>query len=78
MNDEKKVTLNMWLARDKYVDTESLFIGYRKPDRGNYMWINFDDNIHLPVSCFKQIKWDDEPVKVKVTVEIIESDERSN
>ena len=71
MKEEEKIILDMWMARDKYVEETSLCVGTRKPERGEGMWHGFGNNLALPPSTFKQITWENEPVKVKVTIEII-------
>lgn len=81
MNDENKIVLDMWMARDNiYIREESLFIGYNKPERGCLVWRNFGDNMHIPKSNFKQVTWKGEPVRIKVTIEIVknESHEQEN
>lgn len=71
MNEEKKIILDMWMARDKNIEETSLCVGFKKPERGDSMWHGFGNNLALPPSIFKQITWGDEPVKVKVTIEIV-------
>ena len=77
MNEEKKITLNMWMARDKSIEESSLCVGFLKPERGETMWHGFGFNLALPPSAFKQVTWKNEPVKVKVTIEIIERNEKN-
>lgn len=69
---KEKITLDMWIARDKIIDETSLCVGFKKPERGETMWHGFGNNLALPPSNFKQITWENEPVKVKVTIETIE------
>lgn len=78
MNDENKIILDMWMARDKYLDENNLCIGYLKPERAVSAWCNFGDFLPLPDFSFKHITWENEPVKVKVTIEIVEENEYKN
>lgn len=59
----------MWLVRD---EDGTLCIGEVKPKRGVGMWFDMSNFLEIPQKAFKQITWKNEPVKVKVTIEIIE------
>ena len=70
-----KATLECWIARDSEVDNlldgTDLFLYPYKPDR---VIGNFIDRIghcmSLPTELFPFQKWEDEPRKVIVTIEI--------
>jgi len=57
-----------WIARDL---DGTLVLFEKKPFRhGNY-W-SVDEGHLMDIQGFPQIKWDDEPVRVQVTIEVIE------
>ena len=61
----------MWMARDKDNAQRALCVGHYKPKRGSSIWVDFGAHMVLPREKFPNVKWEDGPVKVKVTIEII-------
>lgn len=68
-----------WIARDKRAD--KLFCFYNNPPKRGQgflhsdVWICPDENtgyFKLPRNIFEEQKWEDEPRKVKITIETTE------
>ena len=63
-----------WAARDKWSGESNLYIGYKKPKRildtdpGFGMWCDFGEFMELPKDMFPNLKWEDEPIKVEITI----------
>ncbi len=73
-----KEVIEGWIARDQYKENDSdLYVGKFKPQRhesplGLGMWYEYGDYMQLPCEMFPEIKWEDEPQKVKITIEVID------
>ena len=73
-----KEVIEGWIARDQNKGNDSdLYVGMFKPQRqksslGFGMWCEYGDYIQLPCEMFPEIKWEDEPRKVKITIEMID------
>ena len=79
----KQDTLTGWLARDEYKNSRketpgTLCFYDEKPVRdsssslGGYWDGTMGDCIELPETMFPELTWKDEPVYVKLTIEVIE------
>ena len=70
-----KETLELWISRDNESldDTTKLWLYRNKPIRS--VGIFYDTGGHgipLPEYMFPQLTWEDEPQRVKVTIETID------
>lgn len=70
-------TINGWVARDEYSGDEgNLYIGMRRPRRidnaapGFGMWCDYGEFMALPSEMFPDLKWEDEPIEVELTIRL--------
>ena len=80
---QKEETLTGWLTRNEYgwegfYDTRyTLLLHSEHPERhdsehlGGY-WESDSDVVELPWSMFPELTWKDEPVYVKLTIEVLQ------
>lgn len=67
---KQSVTIEGWIARDK--DDDAICLFGKEPERLDCgIWHTFATGIILPTDSFPDIKWEDEPLKVKLTIEEI-------
>lgn len=66
-----KEKITAWLARDTY---NSLSLYFEKPIKTNNSWAGgYEEYLFENQELFPQVKWEDEePTKVKLTIEICE------
>lgn len=71
-----KVTIDAWIARDKYVlcSKTDLYLQKEEPERDmvSGTWLDIGEYYPLPQDAFPEITWESEPKKVKVTIELEE------
>lgn len=76
MQNEKKNDVHFYVARDKHV---GLYLYLGKPVRGEVSWepiegcnvVTYEEYFHqfgLRLEDFKDLKWEDEPLEVFITV----------
>jgi len=72
MANEVKIT--GWVARDSVEDGfvgTGLILHHSKPTRCGGEWSSHTIAMHLPSGAFPNIKWEDEPIEVEVTIKQI-------
>lgn len=60
-----------WVARDKddlIGDGKILYFGINKPKREEGCWGDFDEYMALPSDMFPDLKWEDAPIEVELTI----------
>ena len=57
----------MWVARDQLYDVLALWID--KPERAGTYWGSSNRSFRLDKKLFPNLKWEDEPIKVKLKEE---------
>ena len=67
----RKTTIEGWIVRDMD-GTIRLYTTDDVPEKVGTCWFPFIRNIILPSDAFLSVKWEDEPTKVEVTIEIKE------
>lgn len=69
-NEEKKVCIDRWVARDED-GTLCIFLGKNPPTKGESFWGDYDGNfIEIDGSLYKEVQWsDEEPTKVKLMID---------
>lgn len=71
VKNKEKRTIKGWVARDSFRDPfigTGLILHYSKPYRIGGEWSNKTIATHLPWSMFPDLKWEDEPIKVELTI----------
>lgn len=64
-------TLKGWVARDSVEDAFNgcgLILHCKKPWRTGGEWSNQTIAMHLPWNMFPDLKWEDEPIEVELTI----------
>ena len=80
--DKKEESRTGWIARDEYCNTKfqtpgTLCFYYQKPERvysdklGGF-WFNDALCVELPRDVFPELTWENEPVYVKLTIEVLQ------
>ena len=64
-----KEVIEGWIARD---EDKELCIHHDKPKRGNSGWFSYKERYDIEPTKFPNLKWEDEPQKVLITIETIE------
>ncbi|MBR3647102.1 MAG: hypothetical protein IKN59_01760 [Paludibacteraceae bacterium] len=58
-----------WVARDgEMIGDTDLYFGTRRPERGYGVWLGLGNYLELPKEMFSTLKWEDEPIKVELTI----------
>lgn len=66
----ESTTIKGWLARDK---DDTLVLGRRCPERimKTGTWMGFAQCMKIDKELFPELKWDDEPIEVEITIKSI-------
>ena len=67
----KSITFSGWLARDSREDNVfglGLCLHHTKPRREGDSWSGLTIAMHLPWNAFPELKWEDEPIEVEITI----------
>ena len=68
---EEEPTIKGWVARDSCEDAFNgcgLILHHSKPWRTGAEWSNRTIAMHLPWGMFPDLKWEDEPIEVELTI----------
>lgn len=63
--DQEQFTIKMWVARDRTGDLEAYM---NEPERGNHVWLNDGEYSHIPRNLFPNLRWEDNPIEVEMTI----------
>lgn len=67
----KSETFSGWFARDSREDPLfglGLCLHHIKPKREGDSWSGLTIAMHLPWNLFPELKWEDEPIEVEITI----------
>lgn len=70
-----------WVAQDsESMSDTNLYFGTLKPRRtlGGWFWYCFEDHLGLPKEMFPNLKWEDEPLKVELTIKECKDENNEN